>query len=250
MSGARAVALAHHRDDAAETFLLMALRGSGVAGLGSMRMRASRPFNSDSECALLRPLLECSREDIEQFLTARGEAWRHDETNDSPQFRRSRIRNEVMPLLRSIEPAAARKLADSAALASEVADVVAECAARALPRIVRARSDAAILIATNALREEPAALHAEMLRQLWSELAARASSHPAAAPRTELLPPHSLLESLVRRVAQSEGDSGTFGPHAGVLAYVANRVALLVIEGTPHDEAVSSRWFRLSSSTE
>ncbi|MBW1877620.1 MAG: tRNA lysidine(34) synthetase TilS [Deltaproteobacteria bacterium] len=103
------VALAHHRDDQAETVLVNLLRGTGPAGLEGMAWRRGR---------YVRPLLDISRAELEAWAAERGLAWREDPTNASPQFLRNRIRAEVMPVLERIREGATEAVARSASLAA------------------------------------------------------------------------------------------------------------------------------------
>jgi tRNA(Ile)-lysidine synthase len=85
------VALGHHADDNAETFLLHLLRGSGRAGLGGIR--ASR------EGGYIRPLIRATRATIESHLRLRQLPFRIDSTNTDPAMLRNRIRHQLIPLL-------------------------------------------------------------------------------------------------------------------------------------------------------
>ena len=85
------VALAHTRDDQAETVLFRVLRGSGLSGLAGIH-----PVTGDG---LIRPLLDVTRAEIEEFLHSRGVEWREDATNRDPRFARNRIRHELLPQL-------------------------------------------------------------------------------------------------------------------------------------------------------
>lgn len=85
------VALAHNRDDQAETVLLRILRGTGVRGLSAMEYRR--------EDGLIRPLLDTSRAEIEAFCDVHELEPRWDHTNVSLEFARNRVRLELMPLL-------------------------------------------------------------------------------------------------------------------------------------------------------
>jgi tRNA(Ile)-lysidine synthase len=84
------IALAHTRDDRVETFLMNLLRGSGAEGLVSMAPVVGN---------VVRPLLECSREEVESYLTERGQEWRIDETNTDTEFTRNRLRHILIPKL-------------------------------------------------------------------------------------------------------------------------------------------------------
>ena len=84
------VALAHHKDDAVETFLLHLVRGAGPDGLAGM------PVQRD---IYVRPLLQCSHEEILQYLQQHRIPFFMDTTNKSSKFRRNRIRNQLIPYL-------------------------------------------------------------------------------------------------------------------------------------------------------
>lgn len=114
---ASAVAVGHHREDQAETVLLHLFRGTGIEGLAGMaprrrlaasevtseRKAGSRPSvpssGAASEVALIRPLLDVSRRDIESYARTNGLSWREDPTNVKSAYRRSAIRAEIMPTI-------------------------------------------------------------------------------------------------------------------------------------------------------
>ena len=104
------IATAHHRDDQAETLLLHLIRGSGTSGLCGMR-----PVNG----RIIRPLLSVSREQILSYLAELNQPYCVDETNAAGDAQRNRIRNEIMPLLRTMNPNVASAISRTAALVSE-----------------------------------------------------------------------------------------------------------------------------------
>jgi tRNA(Ile)-lysidine synthetase-like protein len=87
------VALAHHEQDQAETILLNLGRGSGLSGLTGMAILRGR---------LLRPFLHRSKAEIEAAARAAGIPWAVDQTNLEPDYRRNRLRNELLPLWQEI----------------------------------------------------------------------------------------------------------------------------------------------------
>lgn len=107
--GADTVAVAHHRDDNAETVLFRICRGTGIHGLTGIPF-CSRPF-AESDIRLIRPLIQFSREDILTELSKRGEAYCVDETNAEDTYTRNYIRNEVFPMLTRINNGAIGHLA-------------------------------------------------------------------------------------------------------------------------------------------
>ncbi len=106
------IALGHSRDDQAETVLFRILRGSGLAGLAGIH-----PATDDG---FIRPMIDVTRAEVEDFLHSRGIAWREDQSNRDPHFARNRIRHELLPqLAREWNPRITESLAQLADLAFE-----------------------------------------------------------------------------------------------------------------------------------
>ena len=93
--GADAVCVAHHRDDSVETVLLNLVRGTGLRGLMGIRSRNKH---------IIRPLLACSKADIETYLAAKGQAFVTDSSNLVADVKRNKLRLEVVPTLKEINP--------------------------------------------------------------------------------------------------------------------------------------------------
>lgn len=85
------IATAHTRSDQAETVLLRLLRGTGNAGLAGIL-----PVTAEG---LVRPLIACSRAEVEEYLNERGLVWREDRSNADLSFLRNRVRSELLPLM-------------------------------------------------------------------------------------------------------------------------------------------------------
>jgi tRNA(Ile)-lysidine synthase len=113
------LALAHHQDDQAETFLLRALRASGVEGLAAMR--AWRAFG---DAWLWRPLLAHPRLALLAHARSQGLHWIDDPGNDALQHDRNFLRQRVLPVLRERWPHAGTALAASAGLSAEATDLL------------------------------------------------------------------------------------------------------------------------------
>lgn len=129
--GASRVALAHHRDDQAETVLLRLLRGSAGSGLAAMR-----PGGDDE--LFVRPLLEISRREIEAYLQKRGIGWREDSSNLDTRFLRNRVRHELIPLLRGYNPRITESLCQTAAALAGDEEVLEAVTAEVFSRCVTA----------------------------------------------------------------------------------------------------------------
>lgn len=91
-AGGRAVALAHHADDQAETVLFRLARGAAGA-------RGMRAVHEAEGILWLRPLLSCTRAQLTLWLEGQGQGWKEDSTNAVPDVARNRIRLEVLPAL-------------------------------------------------------------------------------------------------------------------------------------------------------
>jgi tRNA(Ile)-lysidine synthase len=131
--GARAVVTAHTLDDQAETVLLRLLRGSGAEGLGGMR--PARPLDAGGDVLLIRPLLSWARRaETEEFCRERGVEFRVDEMNMDERFARVRVRQALLPLLKTFNPRVVETVArtadllreDAAALESQAAELLRE----------------------------------------------------------------------------------------------------------------------------
>ena len=113
-SAASYLALAHHRDDQAETFLLQALRGAGPFGLAAM------PFQRAlGDKTVLRPFLGIARCDIDAWLQLRQLQWVDDDSNGDPRYRRNALRHVALPALEQVDAEAKQNLARSAAHCGE-----------------------------------------------------------------------------------------------------------------------------------
>ena len=108
------LALAHHRDDQAETFLLRALRGSGVDGLAAIRSEA--PFATGT---VWRPLLQVPRAALLAYAQSQALQWVDDPSNASDEADRNFLRLHVLPLLQQRWPQADAAFARSAALCAQ-----------------------------------------------------------------------------------------------------------------------------------
>lgn len=104
--GYNKTAVAHHKDDQAETVLFQLIRGSGIRGLGGMK-----PENN----GIIRPLLGVRHFEIEEALKAEGISYCTDSTNGDNDYARNMIRNNIIPYIEdNIQPAVVERLAGTA----------------------------------------------------------------------------------------------------------------------------------------
>lgn len=93
--GAAAIATGHHADDSAETLLLNLVRGTGLAGLTGIA-----PVRGD----IVRPLIDCTRDQIEAYAHRHHLSYQTDSTNYDITFTRNRLRHELLSLLQQLNP--------------------------------------------------------------------------------------------------------------------------------------------------
>ena len=91
ITGANKIAIAHNLNDNAETIIMHAIRGSGISGLKGIEPKSGK---------YIRPLIETSREEIEEYCVNNNLEPRHDESNDDNTYTRNKIRNIVIPYLK------------------------------------------------------------------------------------------------------------------------------------------------------
>ncbi|MDR6671912.1 tRNA lysidine(34) synthetase TilS [Xanthomonas sp. 1678] len=151
------LALAQHRDDQAETFLLRALRASGPDGLAAMQS-----LRSFAHGMLWRPLLALPRSDLHAYAQRHALRWIDDPSNADPGFDRNFLRLHVLPLLRQRWPHADAALARSAQLCGEAGALLDDGDQAALEAL---RDDPAAPLPLPGLRALPAPRRARVLRR-------------------------------------------------------------------------------------
>ena len=96
---AEAICVAHHKDDQAETLLLNLIRGTGLKGLAAMH-----PNRIVNGLRIIRPLLDITKKEILQYLARMGQDYVTDSSNLERDALRNRIRLDLMPMLRQLNP--------------------------------------------------------------------------------------------------------------------------------------------------
>ncbi len=218
--GAARVALGHTLDDQAETFLLRLLRGSGPRGLGGIHPALDGLF--------IRPLLESSRESVENYLRNSGERWREDSSNQDLSRTRNRIRHQLVPLLQSqYNPEIVSVLSRTTTVLREE-DEYLDSVTRELARRLVRKEEQGVSLAIPAVRVMPPALRRRLLRS-FLETATPPQSPPPDFETT------SALEALVTEGRHQT--TLTLGPGLEVRVLYADLVAMST--PAPLDEQAS-----------
>ena len=123
--GYEAVLTAHHAGDNAETFFLNLLRGTGIKGLTGMKAESVLPDPDYADIPLRRPLLGVTRADIDSLAAQWQVPYRDDRTNAENTVKRNKLRNQVFPVLREINPSFEKTVAEDMerlSMAAAIAD--------------------------------------------------------------------------------------------------------------------------------
>jgi tRNA(Ile)-lysidine synthase len=157
-AGAAWIATGHTADDQAETVLHRLIRGTGLQGLRGIARRQSR---------IVRPLLTVTRAEVIEYLSSLNQTFREDSSNLDPRFTRNRLRREVLPLLKTFNPALVTALGQIAAQAGEAFELLEAEAASWVSDVELPRAgNRLILDATKFASAHPYRIR-ELLRLLW-----------------------------------------------------------------------------------
>ena len=124
--GADGICVAHHMEDSVETILMNIIRGTGLNGLTGISPRNGY---------ILRPMLNVTRKEIELYLDACGEEYVTDSTNLEAVALRNKIRLEVVPLLKTINPSVCEDIAKMSARLAEASKVMDDAMQDAANRV-------------------------------------------------------------------------------------------------------------------
>ena len=161
--GGGKIALAHHQDDLAETMLHHLVRGTGMAGLCSLK-----PVSGNR----IRPLLCLEKEEILVYLEAAGQPWRTDSSNLEDDYTRNRIRHHVLEELKTeVNPRAVRHMAQLSEELEETRVVLAQVAAEKRRQYVR-KSEKGMLLAEE-LKKEPDLIGRQIVHDLLKEISGK-----------------------------------------------------------------------------
>ena len=154
------IAVAHHKNDQAESILAHLIRGTGLNGLIGMAV-----VSNDYDIPVIRPLLDVTKAELLAYLADRKLTYCIDSTNDDIRYQRNRIRHRIIPELEAINPAVVDAIVRLGSSVNEDVMVISDLTSRTFDKLVSIGKDE-VRISRRALRQEPLAIQ----RRLWQRL--------------------------------------------------------------------------------
>ena len=160
------VALAHTRDDQAETVLMRILQGTGLRGLQGIRERQRM-----GRVEIVRPILNFTKKEILEFLRAEKFTHRKDESNNSVKFLRNRIRHKLLPVLcREFNPRVVEALSRIPAIVTEESALIAELEEKAWKKTFKTSRGKKVELRRSVLLKFPPALQFRIVEKALKKL--------------------------------------------------------------------------------
>lgn len=161
--GGTKIALAHHKNDNAETMFMNLARGTGLKGLGGI---------VPVQGCFIRPLLCVERKEIEEYLHKNKIAYCVDETNTSDDYTRNRIRNHVIPYMEEVNGKAVAHMDETMAYLREVYQYM-EGQANAYKDVCLSTNEQGVLIKENEFLKVPDPLKPILLKDVLAAVSGR-----------------------------------------------------------------------------
>ena len=164
------IAIAHNRNDNAETVLFHLFRGSGIRGISGIEAKREM-VQGDRSITLIRPLLDTSRAEIEEYLGSEGIKYLTDSTNLSDDYSRNKIRNQILTYAtREINQQSVAHIASAADSLREIEDYLNQNIQYHYESIVRQKKQS-YLVDVKELSTEHIVLQKGIIRKLLETLA-------------------------------------------------------------------------------
>lgn len=153
-NNANKIAVAHNLNDNAETMLLNLIRGTGLQGLEGIK-----PKNNN----IIRPLINCKREEIEEYCKKNNLNPRIDSTNSQNIYRRNIIRNQILPELKEINPNIVETLSKTAQIIRENNKYIKENAEKTFKEIGKIEHSNKIFFKLSEFNKQSRAIQSELI---------------------------------------------------------------------------------------
>lgn len=163
--GGNKIAVAHNKNDCAETVLFQLFRGSGLKGMGGIPPKRKE---------IIRPLLSVERKEIEAYLKERGQEYCIDRTNLEQEYARNKIRLSLLPMVeKEINEKAVEHIARTAQFLREAETYIGKNVEQLYEKIV-SEKNGQYFIGLKSLKEQDVVVQRELIRLLISRIAGKA----------------------------------------------------------------------------
>ena len=146
----RYIVVGHTRDDQLETILMNLMRGTGLDGLKGMEIISKVPplldFDTNDNISIIRPLLNISKTEVNLYLTERNLTSMIDDSNNSSQYSRNRVRNELIPVMENIRTGSKDSILRTAKSVHLLSNYLDETASNLLGECLRDTTDNSICL--------------------------------------------------------------------------------------------------------
>jgi tRNA(Ile)-lysidine synthase len=218
------VALGHTADDQAETILMRLIRGGGLKGLSGIP-----PIRKNDSISYIRPLIETTRQEIEDFITQKNIAYITDPSNLKPVYFRNKIRLELLPnIKKGYNPNIVNSLVRLAEVLRDEERFLEDVSQQLLPELILEKSPVSIILDKGRLIKQHPVIQRRLLRQIIKEFQGEGYGIPAhhtfgllglinrdnPEPATFHLPGRLMVESYKNRVIVRWKNKSPFLPLA------------------------------------
>lgn len=220
---AQGICVAHHSDDSVETLLLNLMRGTGIHGL-----KGIAPVNGN----IIRPLLCVSRQEIEDFMAVIKQDYVTDSTNLINDVKRNKIRLDIIPLMKNINPSVCENIQKTALWINEAIAVLDDSIGKSIQEITRKEGErTAININNLKMQPSPEYVLYYILTEFGytssqiEQIYASACAQSATSGRTFYSRTHQLLidrESIIIEEKEDYEDRCIVIPETGIYVYNGN----------------------------
>ena len=155
------IAVAHHIEDSAETFLFNLFRGTGIRGLSGISGKRDR---------IIRPLLNVTRYDIEEYLKSIGQSFRTDRTNLYTSIPRNRIRINILPEAAKICPTASEHIVSASAKLRDITEYLDNVVDEAVKNVVLCSDEDSVQIDKKAFNALPGVIASMLIVRILTSL--------------------------------------------------------------------------------
>ena len=162
-TGANKIAIAHNKNDKIETIIMHLLRGSGLSGL-----KGIQPIRDNK---YIRPLIECERQEIEQYCEERKLHPRIDKTNFENEYTRNKIRNIVIPYIqKEFNPNIIQTLSRLSEVATDESNYIELQTQKAYNKLFLEKSDKKIVLNLKVFNEQDNVIQKRLILKTIKEL--------------------------------------------------------------------------------